>query len=134
MKQIRDILTPKGRVYVKTHPWCSRHGGHIYTQKNKAFIHLIFDEIELMRMSGISSEPTLKITKPLETYGKWFTEAGFKIISEIPEINEVEKFFLTPSKVNDRLKRHWNDSTEMKNNMRITSVEYVLEHSQQEIF
>lgn len=124
--QIKSVLSPKGRVYVRNHPWSSRHGGHLYLQKNKAFAHLVLDEIELARVCGIESDHNIKVVKPLETYPYWFEQSGFKIIEENPIIEEVENFFQEPSIINDRICKQINKQT-MLNQMKISFVEYVLE-------
>jgi SAM-dependent methyltransferase len=125
--QIKSVMSNKGRLYVRNHPWSSRHGGHLYLQKNKAFLHLIFDEVELARIGGIIPEHNIKVVTPIDTYRYWFKEAGFRIRSEIPVKDCVEEFFKTPSVIQDRLKKHWSDPTIMENHLEISFVEYVVE-------
>ena len=125
--QIKSVISPNGKLYVKNHPWSSRHGGHTYLQANKAFLHLILDDVELARLYGIECEHNLKITNPLETYPYWFEQAGFKIIQENPIIEEVELMFQEPSKIKDRLAKNFKNPQSMVNQMKISFVEYVLE-------
>lgn len=127
LKQVRSVLNHKGRVYVRNHPWSSRHGGHLYMQKNKAFLHLVFDPIELTRIGGFSPEHNVGVTSPLDTYRYWFKESGFKIINEIPIKDKVEDFFSQPSRVNDRLKKHFQEGEIIVNHLEISFVEYTLE-------
>jgi 2-polyprenyl-3-methyl-5-hydroxy-6-metoxy-1,4-benzoquinol methylase len=130
MQQVRAMLTDNGKVYVRNHPWCARHGGHLYQKLNKAFAHLVFDEVELVRIGGYESEHNIKVTRPLETYRHWFQESGFEIASEIPIKKEVEPIFLQSSFLNYRIAEKWQDRpTEMSNDMEIEFVEYILEAS-----
>lgn len=134
--EVKSLLAPKGRIYVRNHPWSSRHGGHTYLQANKAFIHLAFDEVELTRLGGYTIEHNVKVVTPLETYRYWFDKAGLTVKSEIPIKNTVEDYFLQPSPAHDRIKKHWETPEAMRNNMEISFVEYILEirESHQEIF
>lgn len=127
LMQVRSVLSPKGRVYVKNHPWSSRHGGHLYLQKNKAYLHLVLDSVELSRAGGLQCEPNLRVIKPLETYRHWFSESGFRMASEIPIIDPVEPFFTNPGNVNTRLKAHFESPETMVNHLSVSFVEYVLE-------
>lgn len=125
--QVKSVLSPKGRVFVRNHPWTSRHGGHLYEKKNKAFLHLIFDSVELSRIGGLECEPNIKVRDPIATYRHWFNETGFKIISELPIKEKIESFFTNPSLVNERIKKLFDNDTKMKNELEISFVEYVLE-------
>lgn len=125
--QIKSVLSKNGRVYVRNHPWSARHGGHLYMQKNKAFLHLICDDTELVRINGLQCEHNIRVTTPLETYRYWFQEAGFKIIRETPIRDQVEEIFLTPSVINNRLRSKFSNPENMINNLEISFVEYVLE-------
>lgn len=78
MKELKSVLAPNGRIYVRTHPWCSRHGTHLYTKLNKAFVHLVFTEEELELM-GITQQKVRKIKLPLFEYNNIFSAAGFRI-------------------------------------------------------
>lgn len=127
LKKAASVLSREGRIYVRNHPWCSRHGGHLYTKSNKAFLHLIMDEIELVRWKGLETEHNIKILKPLETYRYWIQEAGLEIKSELPIRSKVEEFFLKPSVIRERLNKNWDDSELVQNYMEIDFVEYILE-------
>jgi 2-polyprenyl-3-methyl-5-hydroxy-6-metoxy-1,4-benzoquinol methylase len=128
LKQVKRVVADGGRVFVRNHPWCSRHGSHLYTKLNKAFAHLVLDEAELCRMGGYINDHTLKIYYPMETYRKWFSDAGFRICSEIKFPGRTEDYFRKPSFSKERLVKHWGgDETQMILNTQIDFVEYVLE-------
>ena len=127
MHRVKEILSNEGRVYIRNHPWSSRHGGHLYEQINKAFAHLVFDEIELTRMGGHQCKYNIKVVRPIETYRHWFKSSGFEIKSETPIKTPVEPFFLEPSYVHENLSEIWKTKSEMEENMEIDFVEYTLE-------
>lgn len=128
--QIKGVLSQSGRIYVRNHPWCARHGGHLYLTKNKAFLHLLMDEVELQRLEGLTCVPTTKILYPLPTYRDWFKKAGLHIRSELPITSEVEDFFLDQAHLYNRLAKQWNNIAEIKDNMAIDFVDYVLDARQ----
>lgn len=127
LMQIKSVLSPKGRLYVRNHPWSSRHGGHLYTKKNKAYLHLVMDSVELSRIGGLEPEHNVRVVTPLETYRHWFDQAGFKVVSEIPIKNKVEDLFTQPSPVYDRIRKNFEHPDTMINHLEIGFVEYVLE-------
>jgi len=126
LRKIKSVMSPDGRIYVRNHPWSSRHGGHLYIQKNLAFLHLILDEVELARVSGLQSEYNIKVLTPLETYRHWFKEAGLKIDSEMPIRTSVEAFFKDSVSIYGRLIKQWPQGQDPYNHMEIDFVEYVL--------
>lgn len=131
--QAKSVLAPNGKIYIRNHPWSSRHGGHLYTQKNRAFLHLVMDEVELTRTGGLTFEHNIKVIRPLVTYKHWFETAGLKVKSEIAVRDAVEDYFTKPSPVQERLTKIWGDQYEMVSHMEVSFVEYVLE-SEHQIF
>jgi len=131
--QIKELLSPQGKVYVRNHPWSSRHGGHLYNTENKAFMHLIFDEMELTRIGGYSCDHNICVMDPIGTYRHWFSETGFDVKEEFPICSKVEKFFTDPSPVFEKLKSYWPDSDCITNILEIDFVEYILESKDQEM-
>jgi 2-polyprenyl-3-methyl-5-hydroxy-6-metoxy-1,4-benzoquinol methylase len=127
LQQVKSVLAPNGRVYIRNHPWSARHGGHLYNQVNKAFLHLIFDDVELTRICGCQAEHNIKVNRPFDTYRFWFQEVGLDIKSEIAVRREVEQFFIQPSQVQQRLAEKWEDPMEMIKDMEIEFIEYILE-------
>lgn len=135
LHQIRSVLDKDGKAYIRNHPWCSRHGGHLYKSTNKAFLHLVLDEVELTRIGGWQCDHNIKVITPLETYRDWFVRAGFQVRSEVPIRKNVEDFFFRPSHIHDRLLEHWNDVALMRQNMEIDFVEFIVDSpSNQKVF
>ena len=122
-----SVLSPSGRMYVRNHPWCSRHGGHLYLEKNLAFLHLMLDEIELVRCLGIQPSHVLKITFPTETYRDWFKNANLCIKNEFVIKTEVENFFKNDQTLLSKLGKIWESTDVLESYMEIDFVEYVLE-------
>jgi SAM-dependent methyltransferase len=127
LRQASGLLSGEGRIYIRNHPWSSRHGSHLYTNKNKAFIHLILDDIELMRCLGLQSEPNIKVVNPLETYRHWFKESGLFVKNEFVSKTSVEDFFVNYQSILDRLCRVWQNVDVLQSYMEIDFVDYVLE-------
>lgn len=126
LKNICSVLSPKGRVFVRCHPWCAKHGGHLHDQINKAYLHLILEDTELTRIGGYECKKTNKIYKPIQTYRKWFEKAGLEIQQELPIETEPDPYFLQDPVLMDRLQRHWVDDS-IKPYISIDFIDYVLE-------
>ena len=107
LSRAASVLAPEGRIFMRCHPWCGRHGGHLYRSINKAFVHLVFKSDELDAL-GIRPERNLGVVKPLKTYGDIIKDAGLANDSE-PEIDnqEVEDFFRDTPVVRDRILKAW---------------------------
>ncbi len=131
--RIKNALASSGRVYIRCHPWCSRHGGHLYNKLNKAFIHLLFDETEFLRLHGIVPEFTLKLTNPLATYREWFQQAGFIVKTENVLRRKLEESFEQSPPV---LRKKLEETGIEVDNFEIEYIDYVLEinESNQQIF
>jgi SAM-dependent methyltransferase len=104
IKKAIDLTTKGGVIHIRCHPWCSRHGGHLYQQINKAFIHLIFSEEELKEL-GYTIEPIRKVTRPLMAYTGWFQNAGIEDIKPLGDYKDPEKFFSNNGLVLKRLQK-----------------------------
>jgi len=92
LKQIKSVSNFDTKIFVRCHSWMSRHGGHLYKQLNKAWVHLFFSEEDFVKM-GIKTEFVQKYYLPLITQKKWFESAGLKMISSDAIKTSVEAFF-----------------------------------------
>ena len=95
MDTILKSMKKTGVVYVRCHPWTSRHATHLYKQGiNKAYMHMFlsFDEIGKL----IKDKPmfTRNEKNPLEAYRWWFR--NFKIVKERTIKEPVSDFFKHP--------------------------------------
>ncbi len=94
LKKLRTVLSPNGKIYIRCHPWTSRHGNHSYTNTNKAFIHL-FDET--------AEQLPVKVKHPHHEYNEWLSD--FKILKKTTHKQTLENFF------KDKLEQlsHWDN-------------------------
>jgi len=107
LSRAAEVLAEGGKIYLRCHPWCGRHGGHLYRKINKAFVHLVLSDEEL-RFLGIEPEYSIKVIRPIRHYHEVIREAGLVIESE-PETDnqEVEDFFREVPVIRDRILKHW---------------------------
>lgn len=110
LRLAKSVLSDDGKIIMRCHPWCGRHGGHLYRHINKAFVHLVFSDEELARL-GVPIEYNRKVLKPLNAYTKAIDGAGLKKSGQ-PEIDsqEVEDFFHETPIVRDRILKNWKVS------------------------
>jgi 2-polyprenyl-3-methyl-5-hydroxy-6-metoxy-1,4-benzoquinol methylase len=114
LKAVKSVLAPNGKVYVRTHPWCSRHGTHLYQKLNKAYVHLILTNEEIESL-GHKQEKTRKVIHPITEYEDIFTKAGFKIHGQPNKIREgVEPFFTNNIIISNRIKHNYKNSPDEK--------------------
>jgi 2-polyprenyl-3-methyl-5-hydroxy-6-metoxy-1,4-benzoquinol methylase len=110
LAKIQSVKKPQtGKVILRIHPWSSRHGTHIYKQLNKAYLHLVFTEEELISM-GLEEMRTLKILDPISFYKKIIRESGFSIIKEHVTTQPIEMFFTHTPEILRRIKSKWKNS------------------------
>lgn len=107
LKNIKSVTTPgKTRVYLRCHPWCSRHGAHIHNQLNKAYAHLVLND-EQMKTMGLPVWTGHRITRPIVQYESSFKHVGFRP-SRLNIIQEpIEPFFVQSPVVANKIKEHW---------------------------
>lgn len=108
LKIIKTLLSSNGKVYLRCHPWCSRHATHIYRTCNKAFAHIIFNNEQLTKM-GHTGLPTTYITHPGMTYEGWIGNAGLNVEKKTLITRPIEQYFMQDI-LATRIKRHWSSS------------------------
>lgn len=107
LKKCAAATKPGGRILCRFHPWCSRHGTHIFHKSNKAFLHLVFDE-QLLVDFGLPGMPTRKVIHPRFSYKAWAAEAGLEFTKLETQRQTVEEFFKS---YRDSIMDHWRFST-----------------------
>lgn len=91
---LKTILAPGGKIYVRYHPFTSRHATHLYRKLNRAYAHLVFTDEELqLIIPDYIPEINAAVTHPLKTYKEYADIAGFKIINELITKSDVEDYF-----------------------------------------
>lgn len=99
-------------IYIRCHPWCSRHGGHILKNVNKAFSHLFLTEEELATLTDEKPLFTQAFVYPVQVYEDWFEKSGFEIIHKISQKQPVEAFFAVNIRVRQKLLGMWGRGVE----------------------
>ncbi len=102
LKQVASLSNKETKIFIRCHPWTSRHAIHAHKELNKAFIHLIFTEYELNELK-VKSPFTQKLFFPLETSKTWFEQTGFNVLSQQSLTSPVEDFFKNNSIIKKRL-------------------------------
>jgi len=102
LKDVKNLLAKNGKVHLRCHPWCGRHGGDLYRQINKAFVHLVFTEEELKDM-GYVIPYVNKTLYPFNVYSKYIKYAGFNDAKPEIDIQEVEGFFKSNKIIKNRI-------------------------------
>lgn len=87
LKRLRQWLAPGGKIYVRCHPFTSRHGTHLYYTLNKAYAHLVLPK------GHDGGVPTAEILAPVATYTKWFQDSGLNVAKQVFTRQDPEPFF-----------------------------------------
>lgn len=126
LKQIKMMKEVKyGKVYVRCHPWTSRHATHLYKSLNRAYLHLVFKEEELNTL-GLSNLTTKKVINPQLEYKKWFKEAGLIVLEEKPITQPIELFFTHTPAILRRIKENMETTEFPREAMEIQFIDFVL--------
>ena len=97
LRFLRQILHIDGKIYIRAHPFIARHGGHAYTQINKAFVHLFLLESELKYFCpNLKNYPTQKVIYPVKTYKDQIDQSGLNVANVKVINSDIEDFFKTP--------------------------------------
>jgi len=97
------------QFYVRCHPWYGRHGGHLYRKINKAFVHLLFSEEELIQLGFPLAGKLNKALSLYRLYPKYFSnlnKSGHFIRQKIMT-ETVEDFFKQNDLVGKRIGSIW---------------------------
>ena len=98
MAKVKRVLRPDGTVYVRCHPWTSKHATHIYKQGlNKSYLHLFLNQGEIDELLGDKGTQvfTRPEKKPLDAYRYWFSQFNVKKERLVEE--QVSEFFHVPA-------------------------------------
>jgi len=124
---VSKILKKDGIAHVRLHPWTSRHGGHLYEQVNRAFLHLAMTPDELMK-NGIKLEHNQKVSRPIAVYEKWFSQSGFSFDDRNIKTDKVDDYF--SGELLDRIiKVTWGDDIDRDTALKIMAnslIDYTL--------
>lgn len=108
LEQVRKLCKPFTKVFILTHPWCSRHGGHLYQKFNYAYAHNIFTEDELIA-KGIEVPRLAKVVNPIAKYEGAINKAGFHIGRKEIVREPIEDAFFKQPLLQSRLIKTFRD-------------------------
>lgn len=109
LKKVSDLIELNGTIYLRAHPFCSRHATHLYQKINKAFIHLVFTGNELRDM-GYESPANAHITHPISQYGELFEQSNLVVSHHNILREKVEPFFKKTALIKERVRMHYKES------------------------
>jgi 2-polyprenyl-3-methyl-5-hydroxy-6-metoxy-1,4-benzoquinol methylase len=127
LAQAKDLLTDGGKIYMRCHPFLSRHATHLYHDLNKAYIHLVFTEEELKQIvpNARFVEDSIRVLYPLKTYGDFTRDAKLKSVNRRDVTEKVEPFFKIP-KIAERIIQHSGMDQFPEFQMSLQFVDFVL--------
>ena len=120
-----SLLADNGVIYVRCHPWVSRHGTHIYHKLNKAYAHLVLTDDELKEWYNIEAENNAKVIYPINTYSNIIKNSKLKTLETNTITSEVEGFF-KQSLIAERIKKNAKINTLPEFQMGIMFIDFVL--------
>jgi 2-polyprenyl-3-methyl-5-hydroxy-6-metoxy-1,4-benzoquinol methylase len=95
MNNVSKLIKKTGTVYVRCHPWTSRHATHLFKQGiNKAYMHMFLSWDEIEELIGQKPMFTRTEKDPIEAYTWWFR--NFKIVKQRIIKEPVSDFFKHP--------------------------------------
>lgn len=124
LNNIKKISKANTIIRLRVHPWSSRHGGHVYTQYNKAFAHLCLKEPELRSLNHIIM-PNQFLTNE-EQYNNYFKNVGFTILDKDITEEEVEPLFTTSPYINRISETLQMPKKTALESLRLSFIDYVL--------
>lgn len=112
LKTVKEFCSPTTKIFVRCHPWCSRHGGHLYSKLNKAYVHIVLNDEELAYLDAVPDKVMNKVFMPIGTYRDYFKKAGFVVSKEDIVRTPIENFFKENALVKERIVAHWKEATD----------------------
>lgn len=130
LRKARQALSDDGQIFMRCHPYISRHGTHLYHHLNKAYAHLVFTKEELKTIVPDQSfvEESTGVIFPLKTYDTFAKQANLEIIHRREINSKVDSFFKIPKIAERIIKNHQLDSFP-EFQMGLDFVDYVLKKS-----
>jgi 2-polyprenyl-3-methyl-5-hydroxy-6-metoxy-1,4-benzoquinol methylase len=120
-----DVLNPNGKLFVRYHPFTSRHGGHLYKNINKAYVHLILNEQEKTKYIKEKITYTEPYAMPLTIYREAAKISNFIIEYEENNTSKVEEFFFK-TEISQRITKNLGVTTFPLSQMSLQFVDHTL--------
>jgi len=130
LNKAREALKYDGRIYMRCHPYISRHGTHLYHHLNKSYAHLVFTKEELTKIVPDQRfvEDNINVIFPLITYKEFITKSNLEVESMREIRSNVDSFFKIP-KIAERIIKNNSLTSFPEFQMGIDFVDYVLKMS-----
>lgn len=130
LKKAKEVLSDNGKIFIRFHPYVSKHGTHLYHHLNKAYAHLVFTKEEIKNLVPDTkyAEESDPIMMPLLTYEKFIKDAGLEIESRREITSKVDPFFKIP-KIAERIMQNNNFDSFPEFQMSLDFVDFVLRKS-----
>ena len=127
LKKAQSVLSDNGKIYMRCHPFTSRHATHLYHDINKAYIHLVFspEEVKQLVPSSKYVEQNNGVTRPIASYSKFIESASLQVVTRRDIISKVEPFFKIP-KLAERIIKHTQFDEFPEFQMSMDFLDYVL--------
>jgi SAM-dependent methyltransferase len=128
LNKLKDLLTDTGKIYIRCHPFISKHGTHLYHELNKAYVHLVFtnDEIKTILPDSKYQEKNIGVIYPIKTYRDWFKDTNFNVLNErVYEEKPVPSFFKIP-KIAERIMQNTGTNQFPEFQMGLMFIDYTL--------
>lgn len=127
LQACKSVLTDNGKIYMRCHPFVSRHATHLYHELNKAYVHLVFSPEELKQLVPDSkyAEESTGVTHPIATYNNYIETAGLKVTNRRDITEKIEPFFKIP-KIAERIMKHTEFESFPEFQLSIMFIDYVL--------
>lgn len=127
LQRVKDLLAPNGQIYMRCHPFTSRHATHLYHDLNKAYAHLVFTKEELKQIVPDSrlEEDNIGVMRPIATYNQNIEDAGLNIVNRRDIKENPEEFFKIP-KIAERIMQITGHEAFPEFQMSLQFIDYVL--------
>ena len=126
MARLHRLLSPEGVLYLRLHPWTSRHGAHQYegNGNNLAYWHLAAEPAEVAAAVMV---PPYRVIRPLAIYEALVRDAGFKVLERRIDSHEPEPYFADAT-LDAIIRNTWGqiDADQAHKIMAIQHVDYLL--------
>jgi len=129
LRKLKDLLADKGKIYMRVHPYISRHGTHLYHSLNKAYAHLVFTESELKELLVTEpehQEESIGVLYPIRSYGEFVDQSGLKVVNRRDLTERVEPFFKIP-RIAQRIMQNTQFGDFPEFQMSLQFIDYILE-------
>lgn len=127
LKKAKDALAPDGQIYMRCHPYTSKHATHLYHHINKAYVHLVFTQEELKQLVKDNKyvEENIGVMTPMKTYESFIQGAGLTQAHRREITSKVDPFFKIP-RIAERIIHNTKNKQFPEFQMGLDFIDYVL--------